>query len=61
MNNALAIDINCIAKHLEEIKDDVSYLTNIEDDLDNINITLGELTASIQYLTDEISKLKEKQ
>lgn len=60
MNNAIAIDINCIAKHLEQIKDDVSCLSNIEDNLDNINITLGELTTSIQYLTDEITNLKEK-
>lgn len=54
MNNALAIDINCIAKHLEEIEDNVSYLKTIEDDLDSINDTLKDLTTSINYLTDKL-------
>ena len=56
MNNALAIDINCIAKHLEEIENDVSYLKTIEDDLDSINDTLKDLTTSINYLTDKLDE-----
>lgn len=50
------LNLSSMASSLNQIADNLSCLSTIEDDLDGIIRTLDDINESLQYLTDKIVK-----
>lgn len=48
--------LSSMASSLNQIADNLSYLTTIEDDLDGVMRSLDDINETLQYLTNRLTK-----